>query len=143
MDKSKDALEKFRDGYACSQAILQVYGKEFGLDPEMALKIASGFAGGMCQGDICGAVTGAYMVLGLKFSKEPYEKSEGRQKVYEAVKDFNMYFEGVHGAILCKDLLGCDIGTEEGLAIAKEKQLFKMFCPRIVDTVTSVLETML
>ncbi len=68
MNSKSNAVAKFLQGTACSQAILSEYGIRFGLSQELAMKIAAGFAGGMRRGNICGAITGAYMALGLKFS---------------------------------------------------------------------------
>ena len=70
MSKVTEASQLFRDGCACSQAILAVYGQPLGLPRKTAMQVAAGFAGGMRLGDTCGAVTGALMVLGLRHAAE-------------------------------------------------------------------------
>ena len=70
MSRVTEAVELFREGAACSQAILSVYGPMFGLEETTAMRVAAGFAGGMRAGDTCGAVTGAFMVLGLQHGSE-------------------------------------------------------------------------
>ena len=88
MSRITKAVNKFLDGYACSQAILLEYCDLFNLDHETALKLATGFGGGMCMGKTCGAVTGSYMVPGLRFGDMNCVNKEGRQKVYKAVNAF-------------------------------------------------------
>lgn len=83
-----NAVNKFTEDYACSQAVLSEYCEMFDLDRELSLKIAAGFAGRMHFGKTCGAVTGANMVLGLKFSGQDCEKPEGRACVYNAISGF-------------------------------------------------------
>ena len=67
MKKSEQAVERFEDGFNCSQAVLVSYCQQFGLDQELGSKIATAFGGGMHLGSVCGAVTGAFIVLGLKY----------------------------------------------------------------------------
>jgi hypothetical protein len=64
MSEVSKAIQMFKGGYACSQAILDTYGTPLGLPHELAMQLAAGFAGGMRAGETCGAVTGAFMVLG-------------------------------------------------------------------------------
>lgn len=66
-NKSNDALSYAERGYMCSESIVMAFVEEFGLDLEIAAKIFGGFAGGMAQGKTCGAVTGAIMVIRLKY----------------------------------------------------------------------------
>jgi C_GCAxxG_C_C family probable redox protein len=143
MDQPTRAVDSFLDGYACSQAIISTYADLFDLDREQALKIAAGFAAGMRQAGTCGAVTGAYMVLGLKFSESDSEKPERRKPVYEAVNEFVSRFVEVNGSLNCRELLGCDISTAAGMETAKEGEMFKKVCPRFVKSSAEILEDML
>jgi C_GCAxxG_C_C family probable redox protein len=140
MSEINNTVNKFLEGYACSQAILSEYCDLFDLNHETALKLAAGFAGGMRMGGTCGAVTGAYMVLGLKFSDQNCEKAEGRKNVYKAVFEFTEKFEEINGSVNCKDLLGCDISTPEGMQVAKEKHLFQTVCPKFIKASAGILE---
>ena len=124
MSRTDNAVEKFIQGYACSQAILTEYCEHFNLDTETALKLAAGFAGGMRFGGACGVATGAYMVLGLKFGTPNCEKPDERKPVYEAVCDFKKRFEAIHGTTNCEALLGCNIGTADGLRKAMESHTY-------------------
>lgn len=143
MNRIENAVNKFNQGYACSQAIFTEYCGLFNIDPETALKLSAGFAGGMRNGKTCGAVTGAFMVLGLNFGNQNCEKTDGRKAVYDAVVEFTKSFEQLHGSTDCKDLLGCNVGTAEGMRKAKEEKLFYTLCPKYVKSAAEILEAML
>jgi C_GCAxxG_C_C family probable redox protein len=126
----------FEDGYNCSQAIFSTYGKEFGISPDQAFKIASGFGGGMRIDGTCGAVTGAFMVLGLKFAK-------GKDKPYDKIIKFAETFRRKNKSTDCRTLIGCDIRTEEGMNKAVSEGLFRKICSQVVKDAAEILETML
>jgi len=138
-----NAVDKFNKGYACSQAILTEYCELFDLDEETALKISAGFGGGMRNGKTCGAVTGAYMVLGLKLGDQNCVTADGRKKVYDAVVEFTKSFEQRYGSTDCKELLGCNVATADGIKKAKEENLFYTLCPKYVKSAAEILEGML
>jgi len=142
MDKVSEALGMFRDGCACSQAILVAYGCPLGLSREQALQVSSGFAGGMRMGETCGAVTGAFMVLGLLHGGSDSATGAGRAEVYARVLDFAERFKARNGGLACRDLLGCDVSTPEGLAQAREQNLFKTTCVKMVRDAAEILEEM-
>jgi len=74
MDEVEHAVSCFKDGFSCSQAVLSAYGEQFGMNREMALKVSGAFGGGMGHlGETCGAVTGAFMLVGLKYGKTRVE----------------------------------------------------------------------
>ena len=136
------AAQMFRDGCACSQAILEVYGTPLGLSREQAMRLGAGFAGGMRLGETCGAVTGAFMVLGLRHSATDCNKAAGRAEVYTRVADFADRFKKRNGSFTCRDLLGCDISTAEGLKQAQAQNLFKTTCVKAVEDAAEILEEM-
>jgi C_GCAxxG_C_C family probable redox protein len=137
------AVELFRSGCACSQAILGVYGPRFGLDQGQALRVSAGFAGGMRLAETCGAVTGAFMVFGLAHCSDACRQMEGRKAAYAAVTSFAERFARRHGSLVCRELLGCDMTTPEGAKIAQEKGLFRTKCVELVRGAAELLEEML
>lgn len=143
MDKVSEAVQKFRDGCACSQAILATYGPSFGLPQELAMQVAAGFAGGMRMAETCGAVTGAFMVLGLRHCPGDCSTAAGRKEAYGRVIEFANRFKSRTGALTCRDLLGCDVSTPEGLKQAQEQNLFKTTCVDMVRDAAEILEAML
>jgi C_GCAxxG_C_C family probable redox protein len=104
------------------------------------MKVASGFGGGLGgMQEACGAVTGACMVIGLKYG-EAGSDHKLRQKVYEAVQEFGREFRSRNKAITCRDLLGFDISTKTGMKEARDKGIFKTKCPGFVRDAVEILE---
>lgn len=130
-----DQFSKFN----CAQTVLSLFAPELGIDQKTALRIASGFGGGMNCAETCGAVTGAYMVIGMKHghaTPDPDEKAHTKM----LVKKFNERFKEVHGSLICKQLTGFDISTPEGSAAASEAGVFESRCPAFIKTSCKILE---
>ena len=144
MNKVESAVFSFNNGFNCCQSVLLAYCQEFSLDSQVALKLSTGFGGGMGRmAGVCGAVTGAFMVLGLKYGRVKAEDNESREKTYMLVKEFAGKFKARNDSIICKDILECDISTRQGLRIAREKALFSKVCPKFVQDAAEILEEML
>jgi C_GCAxxG_C_C family probable redox protein len=144
MDKVKQSVSCFKEGFSCSQAVFATYAVDMGMDREKALKIAQAFGGGMGgMGETCGAVTGAFMVIGLKYGRFRVDDDAAKLKTYALVQEFTKRFKARHGTIVCRELLGCDIGTTEGHRIAKEEKLFSTLCPRFVQDAAEIIEEIL
>ena len=142
MNRVETAVSRFAEGYNCSQAVLSAYADRLGLDDETALKIAAGFGGGMGRmAETCGAVTGAFMVLGLKYGAASPDR-EAKERVYERIRHFAERFKTRNGSLVCRDLLGCDISTAEGVQRARELELFTKTCPKFVRDACEILEEM-
>jgi C_GCAxxG_C_C family probable redox protein len=138
------AVSLFQKGFSCSQAVLAASCDRFGLDREMALRIAAGFGGGMGRmAQTCGAVSGAFMIIGLKHGSVDAEERAAKDKTYEAMKEFANRFIARHGSLICRDLLGCDISTPEGFQLAKKKKLYAVVCPGLVKTAPEIVEEMI
>lgn len=130
----------FRGSCNCCQAVLASRAPEYGLDEETAIRLGTAFGGGMGRrGGVCGAVTGAFMLLGLKHG-DPGGASEPKERVYGLVNAFVEEFSRLHGSILCRELLGCEIGTPEGMAEAVDKGLFGTICVNFVRDAVDIAE---
>ncbi|KJS87316.1 MAG: C_GCAxxG_C_C family protein [Peptococcaceae bacterium BICA1-8] len=144
MNKKKEAVALFNQGFSCSQAVLSVFAPVFNLDKTTALRIAGGFGGGMGNlGETCGAVTGAFMVIGLKYGRIDIDDRIAKGKTYGVVRDFAQIYNAKRGSIKCKELLGCDLNTPEGMNYARENNLFKTICPGLVESAVEILEEIL
>ncbi len=97
------ALARFGKGHACSQAVFSTFAERMGVDYATAMKVASGFGGGMYAGSVCGAVTGAYMALGLKYGQDP------NAPIAKIVREFAERFRAKHQSVNCADLIGVDL----------------------------------
>ena len=144
MTNVENAISLFKKGFRCSQAILSTYATQFGLGQELALRLASPFGGGMGSlGNTCGAVTGAIMVLGLKYGHSKVGELKKKEKANQITKDFVEKFKSRNGSIMCKELLNCDISTPEGRNKAIEEKLFIEICPNLVRDSAEILEKLL
>ncbi len=130
-------------GFNCSQAVFAALAPDLGLEQETALKIAAAFGGGISRmGETCGAVTGALMAVGLKDGfAEPGPAA--KERVYQLGRQFMARFRELHGSIRCRDLLGCDLSTPEGLAEARQRGLFKNQCPLYVKDAVQIASEMI
>jgi C_GCAxxG_C_C family probable redox protein len=138
---AENAVGVFNHNFNCSQAVFSTFAVEFGLDKQTALKLASPFGGGIARrGEICGAVTGALLVLGLaRGADKPAEKDE----IYRLAEEFMRRFEEKHNSLLCRDLIDCDISTPEGWLKAKETGTFSTVCPLMVREAAEIVQTLL
>ena len=144
MSKTEDARATFRKGFNCSQAVLSSFGEEFGLDPIMAYKVAAAFGGGMGHmGETCGAVTGAFMVIGLKYGLTVSDGSQSHKEAFSAVQDFVEQFKSRHGSIVCRDLLGFDINDNTAFREAKKQGIPQKICPKLVQDAAEIVETLM
>ncbi len=146
MNKVEEAVSCFNDGegFSCSQSICSTYAEQFGLNQEMALRITTAFGGGMGKmGETCGAVTGAFMVIGLKYGRIRVEDKKIKEKANDLVREFVKHFKSRNGSTLCRDLLGCNISTPEGHSAAKANNLFATVCPKLVRDAAEILEELL
>jgi C_GCAxxG_C_C family probable redox protein len=142
-NRVKRAVEMFSEGYSCSQAIVAAYGDRFGLDSSTALRIASGLGGGIGRtGNICGAVTGAILILGLKFGSTNPKDKNAKYAAYKKVQDFCEEFKAQSGSLICHELLGFDFMSPEGEMKSKQPGAFE-HCPGYVQIAAEILESML
>ena len=141
MGKPALAESIFKQGFNCAQAVLAAYADDLGLSEDTALKIATGFGAGMGRAqEVCGAVSGAIMVVGLVDGRG---KNDGREKTegtYRAVREFIDAFKKEHGTIICRELLpGCLLATAEGQAMFREQGLSAK-CYGFVKTACGLLD---
>ncbi len=143
MSRKEKALKIFSCGFNCAQAVLSAFCEELGCDKELALKIGAGFGGGMRKGEVCGAVTGAIMVLGLKYGHYEEGDTERKEKVHALTREFISHFEKKNGTIICKQLLRHDLSNPEEYQLLAEQGAFTMMCPQFVQDAVDILESLL
>jgi C_GCAxxG_C_C family probable redox protein len=137
----EDAMDRFKRGFNCAQAVFSAYAPSAGVGEEVALKISTGFGAGMGrQQEVCGAVTGAFMVLGSKRGMTDTADTAGKETTYAQVREFTQRFCRLHGSISCRELLGCDINTEEGKRIYSERRLSALVCLPCVQDACKIIE---
>lgn len=103
------AVALFKEGYNCAQSVFAAYCDEIGMDFETALKLSSSFGGGMGRlREVCGAVSGMFMVVGAKYGYSDPKDSQAKEKHYRLIQALAKRFEEQNGSIICRELLGLD-----------------------------------
>ncbi|MCX6270396.1 MAG: C-GCAxxG-C-C family protein, partial [Bacteroidetes bacterium] len=109
-----------------------------------ALKLAAGFGAGLSyRAEICGAVSGALMVIGLHHGYSSPGISNAKDLSYKITKEFLTIFEKKHGSLICKQLLQSDLSTPEGYDHCVQQKLFRTICPALVESASLILESLL
>ena len=133
MNSIEESVQLFNEGYMCSQAVFAAFSEEFGLSKNHALKIGACFGSGMRKGEVCGECTGTLMALDLKYG-------DSKAKCDEVCDKFLNEFKNENESFICRDLLNCDINTPEGVKYAKDNNLFKDFCPKMVESAAKITD---
>jgi C_GCAxxG_C_C family probable redox protein len=110
------------------------------MSKETALKIACGFGGGCRSGEICGAASGAVLVVGLKCGHFIVDNIESKKNCYAKTVEFLNTFRTKNRSVVCREILGYDISTDEGYKQAQSRDLFKTICFDMVKSAVSILE---
>ena len=143
-NKSELAGEYFKAGYNCAQSVLAPFGPDNGVSKPNCMMMASAFGGGYAgSGHICGAITGALMVIGLHLGDELDKKPAYRSVAVEISKEFISKFKDKYGCEDCKDLLGIDVSTPEGHNLLKADPKYRVKCTGIVEEAVKLLEKVL
>lgn len=136
-------LEKFGQGFDCSQVVFGEYAEAVGMDKKTAEKIAACFGGGMWYGHECGAVTGALMAIGAKYGHCEPGDNETKDAALAKMKAFHEAFTKRQGSCVCKEILGYDLSTAEGMAKIQEENLLATRCPKVVRDALEALNEVL
>jgi C_GCAxxG_C_C family probable redox protein len=144
MNKPEIASEYMKKGYNCAQSVIKAYAGDVGMNEEDGVKMASVLGGGIGRtGHICGAVSGAALVIGMKFGSTDNTNIHSRDKAYQKAKELLEKFAAQNKSVLCKDLLGYDISTKEGLKQARESGVMAQKCPLFVLSAAKILESII
>ena len=140
-DPADQAEKYFNQKYNCAQSVLMTFASMGGMEQDTAVRLAACFGAGLARrGEVCGAVTGALMVLGVTQAKPKPEDKEGN---YQLAQEFMHCFENRHGTLLCRKLIGCDLTTPEGRQWADESGVTRTICPALVRDAAAIVEYML
>ena len=108
-EKEETARKLFRDGRNCAQAVFCTFCEDFGIDVETGLKLSSSFGGGMGKlREVCGAVSGMFMVAGLKYGYTSNDNSLEKAEHYKLIQNLAEKFKQKFGTIICREILKID-----------------------------------
>ena len=145
--KSEIAVKLFNEGFNCAQAVLSSHSEDYGLDTTLAKKIGCAFGGGLANnGEICGAVVGALILIGLKYGQYIEVDIDSKENTKKITNIYIQNFKKEYGTIICRELLKYDISIKEEAQKARETGVFKTLCPlfvkKSVELVEEIFETM-
>jgi C_GCAxxG_C_C family probable redox protein len=142
MRKSEVAVDKFLDGYNCAQAVLYSFCDYLNFDKVTALKLSCGFGAGMSRKEeVCGAVSGGIMVIGMIYGRGENQDRSLTEQTYQITRELMDKFTERQGAFICRKLLGeCELTTLEGQKEFKEKDLLNKVCKECVRNVVEIIE---
>lgn len=142
MNNYEQAVNMVKNGFQCSQATLAVLGRHLGIEHKQVLRLASGFGGGIArQGDICGAISGAIMAIGLKHGYEEAPNIEAREKVFFLTTELLKRIRAKYGCYNCRDLTGYEWTGPESSKLFHELGIPEKVCHKVIrDTIEIVQE---
>jgi len=140
----KASIEYFMNRFNCSQSVLMSYKNYANIPEKQLLRISTGFGAGMGKmQDTCGAITGSYMILGLCYGKDNIGDDESKERTYDQVQRFESEFRKLHGTTACKELLGCDLKTEDGKKYYDDHHLKEEVCLKCILDSIKILQRIL
>jgi len=144
MTKADDAVTLFQQGFNCTQSILSVFAPDFGLDRDTARRISQGFGAGIVRTDkMCGSLSAAIMVIGLRYGGIRADDVAAKEKSYAVVGEFLNKFREHHGSVACTDLLGYDLSDPRQFADAKTHKVAMERCPVFIRDAVRLVETLI
>jgi C_GCAxxG_C_C family probable redox protein len=144
MERSEVAVNKFLEGYNCAQAVVYSFCDYLNLDKNTALKLSCGFGAGMSRKqEVCGAVSGGIMVIGMIYGRGENQNRALTENSYKIIREFMDKFTETQGSFNCRSLLEhCELTTPEGQREFKEKDLLNKVCKECVRNVVEIIEDM-
>mgnify|MGYP001046508221 CR=1 FL=1 len=144
MNRAEKALSYYSKGYNCAQSVVVSFTDILKIDEEVALKMSSGFGGGMGRmQETCGAATGAFMVIGYLLGKYKESDEGAKENTNELIQEFAKKFTERFGSINCLGLIEYDLNTEKGRQQANRQGVFRKKCTNYVKESVELLEEIL
>lgn len=136
------AMELFKQGYNCSQSVFGAFAEECGIDFETALKLSSSFGGGMARlREVCGAVSGMFMVAGMKYGYTDPKDSTAKTEHYKRIQELAAEFKEKNKSIVCRELLGLSVKSEIYIPEERTAEYYKKRpCAELVGDAAEIID---
>lgn len=142
--REQKAIQSFKSGLNCAQSVINSFADDLPVNIDQALGMSVGFGAGMGRlQETCGAVTGAFMVLGMYNSGRYSDNKEKKEASYAMIQQYNKRFTAVHGTTNCKSLLNCDLRTTEGQRQFHHNNLHEEVCEKCIATSVKIIEDLI
>ncbi len=145
-ERTQRAVELFKSGFNCSQSVFAAFAGEFGMDEETALKVSAGLGGGVGRArEVCGAVSGAAMLVGFKYGATDGDDTEAKQRCYQVVQQIIAEFKENNPSIVCRELLELNekVSTDPKPEARTEQYYKKRPCVQLVEDAARAVEKIL
>lgn len=143
MNHAERAAYLFKEKkFNCAQAVFGAFTDVTGVDEAMAIRMSGAFGGGMGRlREVCGAVSGAIMVLSMVYAPEDPAAQDAKMEFYRRIQEFAGRFREMHGDIVCRELLGEKAGAAGHVPAERTEEYYKMRpCERFVYDAADILE---
>jgi C_GCAxxG_C_C family probable redox protein len=143
--KIETAIERFQESYNCAQSVLYCFCDDLKFEKNTALKISCGFGAGISRaGEICGAVSGGIIALGMKYGRGEKDGKASTEMTYAKTRQLISQFTAKQGTLICRKLTnGCELSTEEGQKKFKENDVMNKVCKPCVLSVVEIVEDLI
>ena len=142
MTRREMAMNNFKSGYNCSQSIVLAFEDMLPIDKTLLSKMASSFGGGMGRlREVCGSVSGMFMVAGFLYGYDGPETGQIKADHYARIQELARRFEEKHGTIVCREMLGLSVHHDVPTPEARTKEYYKKRpCAEIIGDAAEILE---
>lgn len=139
---AKKAMQLFKEGYNCSQSVLLAFKDKYDIDEKTILRLSSSFGGGMGRlREVCGTVSGMFMVAGLLYGYDLPEDREGKIEHYTRIQELAQKFKDLNGSIVCRDLLGLSVSKDSPIPSERTAEYYKKRpCINLIGMSAAILE---
>ncbi len=138
---NEEIWQQFCEGIDCAQVVVRYFADDLGVDEEFITKVSSPFTGGMYKGSTCGAVTGAYIVLGIKYGHSKPNQGEKKAELVKKMYEFDTKFQEKQNTLICEEILGRNLTTD--MEKIQEENTMQKKCPQAVNGAIDILEEIL
>ncbi len=140
-DYGQLAEENFLKGYNCTQAVVLAFSDLHGMEEKTAARLSSSFGGGMGRlREVCGTVSGMFLVAGMLYGYEEPGDYQGKKEHYERIQQLAKAFEAENGSIVCRELLGLEQKKDAPVPQQRTKEYYKKRpCPKLVRMAAEIM----
>lgn len=142
MTRYEQAAAYHHKGFNCCQSVLAAFSDKTGLSEQASFDAAGGFGAGLQTGEVCGAIAGAVMTLGLLHPVDPADPVGSKRRTGKLAKEFQARFQEKFGALRCAPLLKTEIKAGAQTPAAQELALTNR-CDVLIVTAVELVEDML
>ena len=142
MTRKEMAMENFLKGYNCTQSVVLSFADMIDLDEKTLMKVSCSFGGGMGRlREVCGAVSGMFIVAGLLFGYDGPETGSIKAEHYARIQELAKRFEEKNKSIVCRELLGLTEKRDAPVPSERTPEFYKKRpCKELIGCAAEILE---